>query len=285
MLAIARALATGPRLLLLDEPSQGLAPVIVDAVISSVEAMRDEGLAILLVEQNVELALRRRRPGRDHRSRHDRLRRNRRASCAHAATCKRPTSASALSLKGDRECNGTDFSRRPAARPRQPRSAGLPARAADDVVFAGIFSSTGRVRGVRPRHRSRVLARRQRGQGYGRRPADQVHHARRSDQARRRAAAGHRRVRARRRAVLRRLRVERGGAGDRAGRQGQARAVLDQRRRRRDHRQGLQRLHVPLVRAGVRRGARGDVPVHREVSRPRRSGTRSRRPTCSASRC
>jgi branched-chain amino acid transport system ATP-binding protein len=48
---------TGPKLLLLDEPSQGLAPVIVDAVIGSIEAMRGEGLAIVLVEQNVELAL------------------------------------------------------------------------------------------------------------------------------------------------------------------------------------------------------------------------------------
>jgi branched-chain amino acid transport system ATP-binding protein len=57
MLAIARALLTAPRLLLLDEPSQGLAPVIVDAVIESIEAMRGEGLAILLVEQNVEIAL------------------------------------------------------------------------------------------------------------------------------------------------------------------------------------------------------------------------------------
>ncbi|MBV8602050.1 MAG: ABC transporter ATP-binding protein [Candidatus Eremiobacteraeota bacterium] len=57
MLAIARALLTAPRLLLLDEPSQGLAPVIVDAVVESVRRMRSEGLSILLVEQDLAIAL------------------------------------------------------------------------------------------------------------------------------------------------------------------------------------------------------------------------------------
>ena len=57
MLAIARALVTGPKLLLLDEPSQGLAPVIVDSVVESVRQMRTEGLSILLVEQDLNIAL------------------------------------------------------------------------------------------------------------------------------------------------------------------------------------------------------------------------------------
>lgn len=53
MLAIARALLLNPKLLLLDEPSQGLAPKIVQEVFKVVGTMRDEGIAVLLVEQNV----------------------------------------------------------------------------------------------------------------------------------------------------------------------------------------------------------------------------------------
>ena len=57
MLAIARALLTGPDLLLLDEPSQGLAPLIVDAVMNTVRALKAERVSMLLVEQNAEMAL------------------------------------------------------------------------------------------------------------------------------------------------------------------------------------------------------------------------------------
>jgi branched-chain amino acid transport system ATP-binding protein len=58
MLAIGRALMTAPRLLLLDEPSEGLAPLIVREIGRVLIRLKAEGLSILLVEQNVPLALR-----------------------------------------------------------------------------------------------------------------------------------------------------------------------------------------------------------------------------------
>ena len=56
MLAIARALLTNPRLVLLDEPSDGLAPAIVDQLGEVVREMRSRGVAVLLVEQDLHLA-------------------------------------------------------------------------------------------------------------------------------------------------------------------------------------------------------------------------------------
>jgi len=57
MLAIARAMVSQPKLIMLDEPSEGIMPVLVDEMFALFGRMRDTGTTILLVEQNVELAL------------------------------------------------------------------------------------------------------------------------------------------------------------------------------------------------------------------------------------
>jgi branched-chain amino acid transport system ATP-binding protein len=57
MLALGRALMAGPRLLLLDEPSLGLAPVVVDTLFDALQEIHASGVSILLVEQNVTRAL------------------------------------------------------------------------------------------------------------------------------------------------------------------------------------------------------------------------------------
>jgi branched-chain amino acid transport system ATP-binding protein len=58
MLAIARALASEPRMIILDEPSEGIMPVLVDEMFALFARLKDSGTTILLVEQNVERALR-----------------------------------------------------------------------------------------------------------------------------------------------------------------------------------------------------------------------------------
>ncbi|MEP6598791.1 MAG: ABC transporter ATP-binding protein [Actinomycetota bacterium] len=57
MLAVARALLGKPKLLLLDEPSMGLAPVLVDLIFETITTIRDQGVTVLLVEQNALAAL------------------------------------------------------------------------------------------------------------------------------------------------------------------------------------------------------------------------------------
>jgi branched-chain amino acid transport system ATP-binding protein len=57
MLAIGRALMAGPTLLLLDEPSMGLAPRIVEQILENIRAINETGVTVLLVEQNAAMAL------------------------------------------------------------------------------------------------------------------------------------------------------------------------------------------------------------------------------------
>ncbi len=57
MLAMGRALMAGPKLLMLDEPSMGLAPVVVDLIFDTIKKLNAEGITILLVEQNAAMAL------------------------------------------------------------------------------------------------------------------------------------------------------------------------------------------------------------------------------------
>jgi branched-chain amino acid transport system ATP-binding protein len=56
MLAIARALLTNPKLLIMDEPSEGLAPAIIEHLVATFKRLEEEGLAILLIEQNLGVA-------------------------------------------------------------------------------------------------------------------------------------------------------------------------------------------------------------------------------------
>jgi branched-chain amino acid transport system ATP-binding protein len=57
MLAIARGLMTSPKILLLDEPSMGLAPVLVESIFEIIKQLHEQGTTILLVEQNAHMAL------------------------------------------------------------------------------------------------------------------------------------------------------------------------------------------------------------------------------------
>jgi branched-chain amino acid transport system ATP-binding protein len=57
MLAIARGLMSAPKLLMLDEPSLGLAPIIVDTLADAIRSLHEAGIVILLVEQRVDMAL------------------------------------------------------------------------------------------------------------------------------------------------------------------------------------------------------------------------------------
>ena len=78
MLAIGRALMADPKLLLLDEPSMGIAPILVERIYETIAEINKQGTTILLVEQNANFALEREQPRLRPRDRHGRPHRRRR---------------------------------------------------------------------------------------------------------------------------------------------------------------------------------------------------------------
>ena len=74
MLAIGRALLTNPQLLIMDEPSEGLAPTIIEMLIETFRKLEEEGLRILLIEQNLGMATAARRTPAGDDGRRDRRR-------------------------------------------------------------------------------------------------------------------------------------------------------------------------------------------------------------------
>ncbi len=58
MLTIARSLMGNPELILVDEPSEGLAPIIVEGIAAAIKSMKSQGMTVLLVEQNILMTLR-----------------------------------------------------------------------------------------------------------------------------------------------------------------------------------------------------------------------------------
>ena len=93
MLAIGRALMARPRLLLLDEPSMGLAPMLVAQIFSIITEINQQGTTILLVEQNAAQALRPRPPRLRARDRPHRAQPTTPRCCSTTTRCRPPTSA------------------------------------------------------------------------------------------------------------------------------------------------------------------------------------------------
>ena len=117
MLAMGRAMMSRPQLLMLDEPSMGLSPLMMKKIMTTVTTLQQQGTTILLVEQNAQAALKRATKGYVLEVGNDRPLRHRRRSCSPATTCARPTSAR------------TDSARtrsRPSSAPSRPRRNGSP---------------------------------------------------------------------------------------------------------------------------------------------------------------